>query len=298
MNSRQRLVAAARVAFLAAGAWFIWRSLDGRGDDLRAGLGATPVWGLILSELLVCSGLVLTALLWRRILAGFGYQLDVVPAAAVFFFGQLGKYIPGSVWSFGAQAAGARRHRVPVVTTVNASLVFLGIHVATGSVLGFTGATLIGSDTRVPWGLAVLAAVGGLVVLAPPVIRGVTRLVGRSAGGLTLTLATEVPLLLLMTGAWACYAASLFLLRPSVDASTIALIVVGYAIGYVAGVLVFLAPAGVGAREATFVFVTGHVLGVGGAAALALLTRVVMTIADVLLAWAAVALDRRRSVKP
>jgi uncharacterized membrane protein YbhN (UPF0104 family) len=293
MNKTNRWVAVARLGFLAAGAWFIWRGLDGRGDDLRDGLSATPPLGFALSLILVCAGLLCTGLLWRAILASLGYELAAVPALAVFFFGQLGKYIPGSVWSFGVQANGARRHGVPVSTTLRASLIFLGFHVATGAVLGFGGAALLGDDARIPIWVSLACAAGGVVALLPGTVNGLVRLTGKGTAPFVLRARTEALLLVPMVAAWGCYAGSLFALRPSVGPSTWGLVVAAYAIAYVAGVLVFLAPAGVGAREAMFVLVAGHTLGVGNAAALALLTRVVMTVGDVLLAAGSYAVDRR-----
>jgi uncharacterized membrane protein YbhN (UPF0104 family) len=283
----------ARVLFVLVGVWFIWRGLDGRGAELRMGLAETPVWGLALSIVLVGLGLLATAELWRVILGVFGYHLPRVPAAAIFFVGQLGKYIPGSVWSFAAQAQGARRHDVPVRVTVNTSLVFLGFHVATGAVVGLGTLSFL-DGTQVPLWASVGGAAGGLIALTPMVIAAVSRVVGGPDGQLRLGLRQEAKLLVPMAAAWTCYAASLVVLRPHAGWSTGVLIIAAYAVSYVAGVLVFLAPAGVGAREATFVLITEHALGVGSAAALALVTRVVMTIGDLGLAGLSTVADRRR----
>jgi uncharacterized membrane protein YbhN (UPF0104 family) len=291
MSAKSWGLAVGRVAFLVVGAWFIDRGLQGRGDELRDGLSETPVLGLVVSLLLVSVGLVLTGFFWRAILAALGHRLPVRPALAIFFFGQLGKYIPGSVWSFGAQASGARRHGVPVPATLNASLIFLGFHMATGAVFGFAGALVVASDVGTPLWLNVAGVLAGLVALLPPVVNFASRLTARSGSPLELGLASEAKLLVPMVGAWICYGASIYALRPSLGPSEVVLVAAAYAIAYVAGVLVFLAPAGVGAREATFVLVAGNVLGVGSAAALALLTRIVMTAADVLLAVVASAAD-------
>jgi uncharacterized membrane protein YbhN (UPF0104 family) len=292
MSLRTWGLAFARVAFLGVGAWFVARGLEGRGDELHDGLAETPVLGLVGSLLLVSLGLVLTGLFWRTILAALGHSLPVRPALAVFFFGQLGKYIPGSVWSFGAQASGARRHGVPVPATLNASLIFLGFHLATGAVFGFGGALIVGGDVGTPLWLNIAGVLAGIVALLPPVVNFASRLTARSGSPIELTIVAEAKLLVPMAGAWICYAGSLYALRPSLGPSKVVLVAAAYAIAYVAGVLVFLAPAGVGAREATFVLVAGSALGVGSAAALALLTRIVMTAGDVLLAVLASAADR------
>ena len=62
-------------------------------------------------------------------MAGLGAALPLREGLATFFVGQLGKYIPGSVWSIGAQAQMAARRSVPPRVTVAAGLLFLGYHV-------------------------------------------------------------------------------------------------------------------------------------------------------------------------
>src|SRR5512145_2929578 len=66
---------------------------------------------LALAALCVALAPVLTLLGWRRVLADLGSPLHLAPAGGVFFVGQLGKFLPGTVWSIVAQAEmGARLH--------------------------------------------------------------------------------------------------------------------------------------------------------------------------------------------
>ena len=86
---------------------------------------------------LVLLGLLTTCGAWLRLLAGYGHRLPREDGRRVFFVGQLGKYIPGSVWSMGAHADLARGFGVPVRVTVGTSLAFLGLNVATAGLLAF-----------------------------------------------------------------------------------------------------------------------------------------------------------------
>jgi uncharacterized membrane protein YbhN (UPF0104 family) len=65
------------------------------------------------------------------------------------------------------------------------------------------------------------------------------------------------------------------------------------AAAYLVGVLVVIAPAGVGAREATLGLLLAPTLGVPAAAAVALLSRLVHTVGDLALAGVAWWLARR-----
>lgn len=71
-----------------------------------------------------------------------------------------------------------------------------------------------------------------------------------------------------------------------------ALAVGGYALAWIVGFLVVLAPAGAGARELVLAAVVALAVGGGGAAVVVLGSRVLLTLADLLLALAALAGSR------
>ena len=100
-----------------------------------------------------------------------------------------------------------------------------------------------------------------------------------------------------MAVAWLCYSVALVLLSPGLPWHDVAALGGAFALAYAVGVVVVLAPAGVGAREALFVLLLTPVTSVAAATALALLARVVHTAADGVMAagwWYAA----RGSVQP
>ena len=287
------LLWAGRVLFLLAVAWFIWWGLRGRGEAVRHALGRTSLGGLALGLVLVLLGLLATGLLWRRLLAAFGHRIAVADALAIFFVGQLGKYLPGSVWSFGAQAERASRVDVPVRTTLAASLVFLGVNVVTATGLGFAVVLATPLDVALPTWLCVLAVVAAVVALSPYVVNRLAGWVAGPAAPLRLTLTAMLPVLGLMLAAWAAYAAATVAVLPHPTARTGAALVGAFLLAYAAGVVIVLAPAGLGAREATFVLVAAPVAGVATATSVALVTRLLLTAGDVLWAVASASYARR-----
>ena len=210
---------------------------------------------------------------------------------ATFFVGQLGKYIPGSVWSIGAQAQMAARRSVPPRVTVAAGLLFLGYHVTTAVMVGAATVLLGGLSSPWPAWVSLLLLVGSVLGLLPAVVRRLGRRVaGRSV---TIGLGGTGVALALMTVAWAAYSGALVLLAPGSPWRDVAALGGAFALAYAVGVVIVLAPAGVGAREGVFVLLLTPLLGVGDAAALALLARVVHTVADGVMAagwWYAVQL--------
>lgn len=274
-----------RAAFLVLVVGFIWWGVHDRLGEVHAALSSTSPGAVIVALVLVLVGLLCTGLMWRALLP---VRVPLSAALGVFFVGQLGKYLPGSVWSFGAQAQLARRHRVPARTTVAASLVFLGINVATAVLLGGLVAASGGASLGGRGWLFGVAALVALVCLHPGVVRWLARKVAGTE--FPLSWGTLGRVLGLMVCAWGCYAAATGLLGGSGRPAVVAALAAAMLLAYAAGVVVVLAPAGLGAREATFVAIASPVAGFATAAAVALLSRVVFTAADLIaagVAWAA-----------
>ncbi|MGL5824885.1 MAG: hypothetical protein ACRCYU_08720 [Nocardioides sp.] len=269
-------------AFLGAVLVFTWLSLRGRFDEVGDALLETSPVGVVAGLALALIGLLATGILWLRVMACLSGPLPVVDGLAIFFLGQLGKYIPGSVWSIGAQAELARRHAVTRRATVTAGLLFLGYHLDTAVVFGALALLVDEVDSPWPDWVTVLALVGAVASLAPGIVRRIgTRVAGR---GLCLGWLDTAMIVGLMSIAWAAYAGALVVLSPNLPWRDLIALGGAFAAAYAIGVVVVFAPAGVGAREATFVLLVAPLTGVAAATALALLARVVHTAADALMA--------------
>lgn len=293
-----RLLPALRVAFLVAVVLFAWLGLRGRFDELGHAVRATSLPGVVGALGLVLLGLAATGLLWVHLMGCLGARLPWRTGLAMFFVGQLGKYIPGSVWSIGAQAQMAGRNGVPVRTTVAAGLVFLGYHLVTGIVAGMLVVLLGGLAAPWPDWLSWIALTPSAVALAPGVVRRASRLLVRAE--LRIRWAGTLLVLALMSAAWAAYALALVLLAPGLPWADVAAYGAAFALAYAVGVVVVVAPAGVGAREALFVLLLTPLSSVAAATAVALLARAVHSAADGLMAagWWSVARLRTTSSRP
>lgn len=272
---------AVRVLFLAVvlgcAAW----SLDGRWGEVGDALRAVHPAALAAAVVVTMAGLLATSLVWRLVLGAFGHAVPAREARSVFFVSQLGKYVPGAVWAIGVQARMARRHDVPVRVTVTTALLFTGIHVLTAGLVG--SVLVVVGALRAP-GPGWLWAAGGVACVVGLVPRVSAAVVRRAAGTpLAARWQDTLGVAGLMSLAWASYAGALLLLVPDPSAEVLGALAGAFAIGYTAGVVVVLAPAGLGAREATFVALLSPVTGLPVATAVALLARVVHTVADLLL---------------
>lgn len=299
-TSRGRWLVAARIAFLVAAIGFGWLWLRDDWDDVVAAVATVgpASWARSLLEVLV--GLLITGFVWQVGLRRFGHDVPFGAAMSVFFVGQLGKYIPGSVWSLGAQAQMATRYGVPARTTVVAGLVFLGWNVVTAVLVTAVGALRGYADLPIPAWLLGLAAVAALVCMTPPVVNAAGSWAAGAGRRLSLTWGDCALVVVALMVTWLMYGLALYSVSPGLSASEYyhpydygtGAAMVAFTAAYAVGVLVVVAPAGLGAREAVLTLLLTPFLGVAGAAAAALLTRVVHTVADFFMAGAAWVLGR------
>nr|WP_239346410.1 MULTISPECIES: lysylphosphatidylglycerol synthase transmembrane domain-containing protein [unclassified Frankia] len=282
----------ARAALLLA-VGLLGLALVGQWNAVRASFDELTVVSVAAAGGVTVLAVGTSVLSWRALLVGLGTALPLQAAVRVFFVGQIGKYVPGSVWPVLAQMELSRAYGVSRVKAASASLIVLALAVPCGGLaaavtLPFVSATALGH-----YGWALLAVPGLAVVLYPPVLSRLLAL----AFGLLRRPPLERPLAVrpvlagagwLLTG-FVLYGVATWLLvrdlAPSVHGPRLLLLAVGgYALAWTAGFLVPLVPAGAGVREAVLILALAPVLAHGPATLLALVSRLLATVADLL--WA------------
>ena len=287
---RAIILLVARVVFLVAAVGFAIWSFRSQWADVGEAVAHASLGGMLLALLFTFVGLIAFGFMWLRVVRAYGYTLGWRRGLGIFFIGQLGRYIPGSVWSFGAQAAMARDVDIPFRTTVTAGLVGLGISLASSGLVGSIMVAFGLLPIPVPGFVGIIAAVLALVVMSPPVINFFgTKFAGKTAT-LRFGIRDLLAILLLMIVTWLAYGLSLLFLSTGVATpalgwfASVGSTTGAYAFAYIVGVVIIFAPAGLGAREAALTFLLVPLFGLAPAAAVALLARIPSTIADFALA--------------
>jgi uncharacterized membrane protein YbhN (UPF0104 family) len=238
-----------------------------------------------------------SAATWRAVLAELGQPLPWGPALHVFFVGQLGKYVPGSVFAVAAQMELGRARGVPRSAVGTAALVSMGIGLVMTVLTAAAALALTNVEAlrQFGWLLAVLPV--GLVVLAPPVLTAVVdrllRLLRRAPLAAPLTLRG-----VLHAAAWALLTAGAFgthvwlLVVPQQTGGSVGVFLLSVgttSLAWAAGFLFVIAPAGAGVRELALVVGLSPVLDTPAALAVAVLSRVLVTLGDLVCGAAALA---------
>jgi len=274
-------------------------------DDLADAAAALPGARIAGAALLAVAFVGCTLLSWRALLTDLGSRLDPRAAVAVFGISQLGKYVPGGVWNVVAAAEVGADHGVPRRRTMTATAVATGVGVVSGAVVGVIALPFVAAEALDDWAWALWLLPAVVVLLLPPVLN---RLLA-AALRLARRPALEHPLSWGGLGAAAGWAAAgwvlagvqVWLLATGLgmasDVRTLALAVGGYALAWMVGFLVVVVPAGAGARELVLLAVLTGVLPHAEVLLVVLVSRVLVTLADLFFAGLGALLRRPAGVR-
>ena len=279
-------------------------------DEVSATLRSLPLRHLVLALCAVTAGVLLSPMVWRAALAAMGVRVGVPDAARIYLVGQLGKYVPGSVVAFVLQMELARAAGISRARGLTASLLTAGVAVVTSLLAGLLAVpALAGSRPALLWLFALLPV--GLALLHPTALTLVVDRVlallrqgplpRRLAGG-AIARASGLSLLVYLL-----YGVHLFVLvdalrepGPTGRALLLVLCVGTMGVAMTAGLVAFVLPSGIGAREVVIVGALAAVLPYGQALALAVVSRVLFTVVELACAGAATLAARvsaRRGVR-
>lgn len=278
------LVVGAGVAFLALTIRRNWSQIAAYDWQAR--------WGqLSLSVMLFTGSFAWAAYLWKRVLDRFPSTAAGYPAVLrISFISRIARFVPGKIWHFvavGQLSAGSGSSARVMVTSM---LVQVGFILLSGLI---TASVLLAE--RIP-GLPPhpALAIGGASVLAllashPRIIDLCLAVVSKVVRRPTLAWSgrwrDSAELMLLSLVLWGVQGVAFFLFVDSlvhVELPDILPLTGINAFAFVVGYVAFVAPAGIGVREATMASLLGGMLPGGAAAVVAIATRLWSIAAELL----------------
>lgn len=236
---------------------------------------------------------------WQVLMAGLGSPLSLRTAGGILFIGQLGKYIPGSLWSVLAQMELGARAKVPRARSASGSVLAMLISLVAGLITAMVTLPFAAHSADYYWVFAVLPVV--LACLHPKILNRILdklfKLVKRPGLDQPVTGRMLTRALAWAFTAWLFNGLQLWLLADKFGApagKTFLLALGGYAFAWCVGFVVVIDPAGAGLREALIVAALAPAIGGGPALACALISRALNTITDLLCAGTAAAAWRHQ----
>jgi glycosyltransferase 2 family protein len=263
-----------------------WQSLRHQPIDWKP----SPAW-IAASVLVVFGSYAVLIEAWRRVVMGMGQKLRFFAAMRIWFLASLGKYVPGKVWAVAGAAVLAQKAGVDPSAAVAGALVLQALAMASGA----TAVALTAQDAfqtigpeAVPIGGAIVAmSLAGIAVLASqPLLDRLSRMLPaslprlRAVPPVMLALAFAANVL-----AWVGYGFALLLLARGLLPDVVLTLpqAVGvFTTSYLVGFIALFAPGGLGPRESVFLLMLSGQIGLKPAAALALASRLLLTVTEVL----------------
>ena len=258
---------------------------------LRAHEWEVDAPGLVASVLGLVAVLAWGVWVWRRVLAR---MLPEPPPLRqllrIWFLSSLARYVPGKVWQFVGAAGMARSAGVAVPVLLTSMVIHMGFSLLAAAVVSL--ALLLPGELDLGGTAALLvAALAGASVLLvhPRVLNAALRLVPRAVnlGGIGWNgrWRDSMEILALSVLSWIAYGLVFALFVDAVVEvplrATLPLTGAN-ALAFLVGYLVFLAPAGLGAREASLAVLLAPFAPPGIAAVLAVASRLWTIAAEVL----------------
>lgn len=275
------------LAVVAFATWYFVSIWDAVAPAIAA---MDPLW-LVLSFVVLLAGLTMNVVAWVTLLHGLGHRVPFVRSAQIMLVGQLGKYVPGSVWAYVLQMELGRQYGIARARVLVASLYAAGVGVVASLILAATVLPQISqSNPPLLWLLVLLPV--GLVCLHPTVMTFLANLVlkifRRPPLEQRVRFSTTLGALAWSIGSYLLYGVHLWLLAgaetPFWD---IPLFAAAISIGFTASLLAFILPSGVGVREAVLITSMALVISAEQASAIALVSRAMFTAGDLLTAGVA-----------
>ena len=260
----------ATAVLMSAIAWWMVRKVAKHWSEVRGRAGSIHVGTFLAAAVMFAVFLfAFRALVWRRIVRGFGYPLPVAPAVRVWSTSELARYVPGAILQVAGRVYLIKPYGVPGTVCTASQLLELIVFLL-ANVLGAVGCLVTFGLRHVHGTARLWLVVAALLVpvlamsLHPRVFYGllgrVTRRLGkpdvpRLAGG-------ELARLLmwnLLGLAWQSVAVFLIIHEPLGLGWDKLYVVAGtYCLAWCGGFLAFWSPGGVGVREPIFALVMAY----------------------------------------
>lgn len=307
-NDRRRLLAGPAIVGVVIAAIcivFVGRALTSQWAEVKEEVADAELGWLVVGLAAAAAAMCWIAWCWEDALGALGQRPGRRRTVAWYFTGEIGKYVPGTVWPVLGRGELARRGGVPAgraYPSVVLSLVALyTAAAAVAAVLVALVALDHGTHASSLSALLLLVLPAGLVALHPRPLGAVRdvliRMAGRNIGIALPTWRASVQLVVRYSVAWLLiWAATWCVARSLVPEPSALRIGVATTLSWIAGFVAVPVPAGAGVREAVFVASAGLAGGVG--ASIAIATRLLFVLVDIAGAVLSSPWHRRRRLVP
>ena len=280
-----------------AGLAFVARLLAMRWTETEAALRGADGWRLLLAAVCAALGMIYAASGWGIALRMFGASITITRAVALYFRGEVAKYVPGGAWAVVGRGELARREGIaPTVAYSSVLLSLAALYVSCAALVA--ALLLLGLRATAAPVVAAVTFVLGIVALHPRALelfRAIAqRLTRRELTVRIPSWAASSRMVVFYLPVWLAVGTATWAIVRALGGTTDwPHVVLAAATAWLAGFVAVPVPGGIGIREAVFVAAMPSA-SAGTAAAAALIARALFMAVDATGAAASWLPSRRR----
>jgi uncharacterized membrane protein YbhN (UPF0104 family) len=247
-------------------------------------------------------GYMVMARTWRSVLRAIDVRPSYHTAYWIFYISNLGRYLPGKVWQIGAAAMFGKRLGFSGHDMASSMIMHLLYFLPVGSVLALSWGTIPAPYDQpalqaLAWGLSLAALAAAiwphlLLKAVPPL----ARFLKVDPDRWKLALSRRAAIVAQSCFAWLCLSVGFALFVLSVMPLGVESgpdLARAYIASHLIGYLVLFAPGGLGVREGAITVLLSPMLGAAPAAGIALLSRLWVTVTELIAIIPAIIWARR-----
>ena len=303
LNSKKIIIRILQIALVLAIFYFLIKGLVSNWNEVIKYKWEFDYFLLGISFVLIIMIYLLWVEIWRRILKESGHTLSFKKMFRVWFLSNLGKYLPGKVWSFLGMMYLLEKEGVAKSKSFSVAIMAEALAVLSGLLVALVllGKSLYRTFFAESSGIAIviLLIVVGIVVLVfnpkflERIINLTLRILKKEKIALNFKPQNMLLYLLLYSGSWFLFGFIFWIFIRGITSVSfdIYLSLTGaFAGSFILGFLAFFAPGGIGVREGILVVLLSNFFPTPVATLISLSSRVWMALAEGLCSIVAVAL--------
>ncbi len=228
---------------------------------------------------------------WRKLLFYMGYELDYCDARDIFYIGNLGRYIPGKVWSIAGMAYFAEKSGIPAAVA-GTSAVFAQVYSFLSSfgffILFFIFRGTFSIQTGFIWLVPFIFAAAAIFIFPANLERALNVVlikIGRKPVSLGITTVSALKIVVFYFIPGALFGSAFWLFVTSftgLNAVHPVYTASAYIVAYWAGFLAFFVPGGIGVREGVLGLLFINIIPATVLIVIAALLRLLVTVIELI----------------
>ena len=247
---------------------------------------------LIISVFFLLGFFLMLAFGWKSIFKGIGVSLPFFKSLKIIFYSQLGKYLPGKIWTFAGRMYFCQKIGIPTSKTFLSMVLELALITISGILIFLIALSISpGFEINIHPFFLIIVVIVSFIIVHPKVLTRIInfflRLIKKEPIKIELNFFQICSIMGCYFIIWFCFGIAFYFLINSVTfitPSKIPIITGSFAISNTIGIMALFAPAGLGVREGILSLLLSNFFPLSLAILLSFLCRIWISVGELVMA--------------